>query len=368
MYSLCGHCSARQGGGEFEDAKPGECFVCAGMMDMVEPISKKAAREARSYEFDTFAVGVTLPDGVQEREDEVRADLKLKGNETVRTQAGRMVAGLVAEALGRRIDKQRPDLTLLADFDRGSVSASSRPLYYSARYSKPPGVSQRRELCAKCRGTGCKRCRGTGTEPKPSVEDLVGRRLAKETKSEKATFTWLGSEDRESRVYAPGRPFVVEVKSPKRRKVPRRLVARFRGGQVEVSGGRVLPAKPVKLPTFKFRTTIYGLTRTKVGEEGLADLRKAFRDAPVLFERPYDRPTTKTVYRTSARTKGRSILIDAELDGGLPVKRFVSGDLVSPSVSEVLKTEVRCRNFDIREVRETGEFEFAEVPRIKKKN
>ena len=61
-------------------------------------------------------------------------------------------------------------------------------------------------------------------------------------------------------------------------------------------------------------------------------------------------------------------MIDAELDGGLPVKRFVSGELVSPSVSEVLKTEVRCSRFDIREVKETGEFEFAEIAWSQKKN
>ena len=58
----------------------------------------------------------------------------------------------------------------------------------------------------------------------------------------------------------------------------------------------------------------------------------------------------------------------AELDGGLPVKRFVNGELVSPSVSEVLKTEVGCRSFDIRKVREIGGFEFAEITRGEEKN
>ena len=74
------------------------------------------------------------------------------------------------------------------------------------------------------------------------------------------------------------------------------------------------------------------------------------------------------VYRASATLKGRTLTIDAELDGGLPVKRFVSGELVSPSISEVLKTEVRCRRFDICEVKETGRFEFAEIARVEKKN
>ena len=50
------------------------------------------------------------------------------------------------------------------------------------------------------------------------------------------------------------------------------------------------------------------------------------------------------------------------------MKRFVNGELVSPSVSEVLKTEVGCRSFDICRVREIGAFEFAEITRDKEKN
>ena len=87
-----------------------------------------------------------------------------------------------------------------------------------------------------------------------------------------------------------------------------------------------------------------------------------------MFQRPNNRPATKTVYGASATAKGRTLFIKAELDGGLPVKRFVSGELVPPSVSEVLKTEVGCRTFDIRKVREIGEFAFAEIARSPEKN
>ena len=101
---------------------------------------------------------------------------------------------------------------------------------------------------------------------------------------------------------------------------------------------------------------------------GLGQLRSAFRKTEVRFERPHDRPTSKIVYRVNATARGRALVIDAELDGGLPVKRFVSGELVSPSVTEVLKTEVRCRRFDIRRVTETGKLEIGEVARIQKEN
>jgi tRNA pseudouridine synthase 10 len=369
-YRLCKRCTDRQGEGATAVVlvEGAECFVCGGMMDRVGRMGELAAKRARRYEFRTFAVGVSLPDGVQEREDELRSNLKLKGNETIKTQAARMVSTLVAAATRKRVDKQRPDVMLLADFGSNDVKVTSRPLFFYARYTKPVGISQRRLLCKSCQGGGCKECGNTGFETEPSVEALLRRKLSGFSKSEKMTFTWLGSEDSESRVYPPGRPFVVELKSPKRRRVPRKFGARFGGGLVSVSSGKVLASKPLRLPAFRFGTRISAVSRKKVGKEGLADLRSAFRNTTVRFERPHDRPTVKTVYRASATARGRTLLIDAELDGGLPVKRFVSGELVSPSVSEVLKTEVGCRSFDIYGVREIGKFGFAEITRSKEKN
>jgi tRNA pseudouridine synthase 10 len=338
------------------------------MMDTTGKVAEVAARRARRYQFRTFAVGVTVPEGVQEREDELRSELKLKGKETIKTQAARLVTAQVSHTLRKRVDRQRPDLTLLANFCVGDVSVTSKPVFYYGRYTKPAGISQRRSFCEQCRGAGCKKCRNTGLERKPSVEEALRAKLADFSGSKKMTFTWLGSEDRESRVYPPGRPFVVEVKNPRKRTFPRKFGARVGGGLVSVSSGRTLPSKPIRLPAFRFVTRIRATAASRVSAVGLAELELRFRRATVRFDRPHNRPSMKTVYRASAKAKGRTLRIEVELDGGLPVKRFVSGELVSPSVSEVLKTEVSCRSFDICGVREIGEFGFAEITRGEEKN
>jgi tRNA pseudouridine synthase 10 len=338
------------------------------MMDRTKKMSQAAVSGAKRFQGKTFTVGVTVPEGVQEREDELRSSLKLKGSETIKTQAARLVASYVASRLGIRVDRQRPDITLLVDFEKGDVSVNSRPVFFYGRYAKQSGVTQRRLLCEHCKGTGCKKCRNTGFEQKPSVEGLLRRKFAGFSGSGKMTFTWLGSEDRESRVYPPGRPFVVEVKSPRKRKFPRSFGTRFRGGSVSVTAGKVLRSKPLRLPPFRFVTRIRATAVSRVRPESLAELRSAFRRTEVRFERPHNRPTTKMVYGVSAKLRGRTLLMEAELDGGLPVKRFVSGELVSPSVSEVLKTQVGCRNFDIFRVKETGGFVFAEITRNEEKN
>jgi tRNA pseudouridine synthase 10 len=337
-------------------------------MDGTGRMAEMAARRAKPYQFRTFSVGVSVPEGVLEREDELRSELKLKGNETIKTQAAKMVASRVSKMLTKGVDRARPDLTLLVDFGAGDVHVTSRPVYFYGRYTKPAGISQRRLFCEQCKGAGCKECRGTGFDQTPSVEGALRTKLAKFSGSEKVTFTWLGSEDRDSNVYAPGRPFVAEVKGPKKRVLPGRFRTKLRGGMVSVSSGRVLPSKPVRLPAFSFSTRIRATTKSRVEPQGLAELRSRFRRAAVRFERPHNRPTIKTVYRVSATARGNTLFIDAELDGGLPVKRFVSGDLVSPSVSEVLKTEVGCRSFDICGVKEKGEFGFGEITRSEEKN
>jgi tRNA pseudouridine synthase 10 len=368
-YRLCGYCIQRQDGfGPLEVVKGSGCFVCEGMMDRVPKVAAVAARKIRRYQFQTFAVGISLPEGIQEREDELRSDLRLKGNETIKTQSAKLIAAHVSSELRKQVDRLRPDLTLLVSPGTGEVVVSSRPVFFYGRYAKQRGVSQKREFCPVCSGAGCERCRKTGFELKPSVEGLLRKKLFGFSGSDRMTFTWLGSEDRESTVFPPGRPFIVELKSPVKRVFPRRFVARYRGGQVSVTAGRVLPAKPVRLPTFKFRTEILATAASKVSKEALEGLRSAFRRTQVRFERPHDRPASKMVYSADATARGRTLVVHAELDGGLPVKRFVSGELVSPSVSEVLKTEVRCRRFDICGVKETGKFEIAEVTRIQKEN
>jgi len=337
-------------------------------MGKISKMAESAAKKVSHYQFDTFTVGVSLPEGIQEREDELRSNLRLKGNETIKTQIAKVIAAHVSQKLHKRVDRLKPDLTLLVNPDTGEAVVSSKSVFFYGRYTKPRGASQKRELCLNCGGAGCKRCGKTGFKRKPSVEGLLRRKLFSFSGSEKMTFSWLGSEDCNSRVFPPGRPFIAEVKSPVRRSFPERFAAKYRGGKVSVSAGRVLSSKPMKLPTFKFRTEILATAASKVPTEVLTELRSAFRKRQVRFERPHDRPASKTVYRADATAKGRTLLIHAELDGGLPVKRFVSGELVSPSVSEVLKTEVRCRRFDICGVTETGKYEIGEVARIQKKN
>ncbi len=329
----------------------------------LDKIQSIVLRRLRGYQFRTFSVGLSLPEGMQEREDQLRSEYKLKGGETIKGWVSRNLSERIAGATRKLVDKLNPELAVLVDLDASEVRLNSRPLFVCGRYTKPAGVAQRKSLCADCGGGGCAVCGYSGYDGKMSVESVIQKRLGPLLGSKKMKFTWIGTEDPESAVGPSGRPFVVEAKSPRRRRVPRSFTSRTGMGQVRVSNLKVLPGRPLKLPNFKFRTRA---TIESVGNVSIKDVRnlsRSMKNVVVEFRRPGEKAAYKRVYGVKARAAGRIIVAEIELDGGLPVKRLVNGDSVSPSISELLKAELRCQKFDILKV-QVGEFQFGKVTRL----
>src|SRR5207245_7306544 len=125
------------------------------------------------------------------------------------------------------------------------------------------------------------------------------------------------------------------------------FLSRTRIGQIHVSSLQFLPSRTSKLPGFKFRTRVAIESTSTINPEDLRRLSRLMRNVVVEFRRPGEKPAYKRVYGVKAKAAGRGgILAEIKLDGGLPVKRLVNGDSVSPSISEVLKVDLKCRKFD----------------------
>jgi len=358
-YELCEPCSFRQGFRESRSTDPRRCFICRGLTTRVDEIRSDVLRRLRGYEFRTFSVGLSLPEGMQEREDQLRAEYKLKGRETIKAWLSKSLSERIAKATHRRVDKLNPELAILVDLGASEVRLNARPVFIYGRYTKPAGIAQRKTFCASCRGSGCAVCGYSGhDETKASVESTIQKRLDPLLGSKKMIFTWIGTEDPGSAVGPSGRPFVVEAKNPRKRRVPRGFVSRTGIGQIRVSGLKLLPRRPSKLPSFKFTTRVAIDSTSRVSPEDLRRLSRLMRNVVVEFRRPGEKPAYKRVYGVKAKAARRGgILAEIKLDGGLPVKRLVNGDSVSPSISEVLKADLRCRKFDILKV-EVGKFQY----------
>jgi len=329
-----------------------DCFICQGISGDLGGVTERAISRLKGFDFRTFTIGLVLPHGVQEREDTLRSDLKIRGRETVKSElAGRLARAVVRGMRGerKRVDRLRPDVSVLVDIGDGSVAVTSKPLFLYGRYTKPRGVAQRRLFCEGCDGRGCERCGGTGYSESPSVEGLVSKRLGAILGSKKFRFTWFGSEDPDSKVFPPGRPVVIESKSPRRRSAPKGLRLRTGRGGMSVLGLHEV-AKQFEHPAFTFMTRAVISAERKVPLDDVKRLQREMRNALVQYRNNKGRLVDKKIYFVKADARGKKITADIKLDGGLPVKRLVSGESVSPSFSESMSMPLRCERFDIMRV------------------
>lgn len=351
-FQLCSFCLGRQGA-----RRPGlaladdeGCFVCGGMSSDLAGVAAKVVSRLGRFEFRTFSVGLVLPRGVQEREDTLRSELKIRGGETIKSELSGRLAGAVMKGMrGRRVDRLHPDVMVLVDLNDKNVAVTSKSLFIYGRYTKPRGVAQRRLFCEECNGRGCDACGGSGYSSAPSVEGLVSKKLGALLGSRKFKFTWFGSEDTDSVVFPPGRPMVIESKNPRRRRTPRAMSLRTGKGGMSVSGFRPV-SKQFEHPTFTFMTRAVISAERRVSEDEVKRLQSQMRNALVQYRNNKGRLVDKKIYFVRANARGKKITADIKLDGGLPVKRLVSGDAVSPSFSESMMMSLRCERFDIMRV------------------
>ena len=91
-------------------------------------------------------------------------------------------------------------------------------MYIAGRYRKLiRGIPQSKWICRECGGEGCPRCNQTGKLYPESVEELIAAPTLIKTQGEAAVFHASGREDIDARMLGHGRPFVVEIKKPKKR-------------------------------------------------------------------------------------------------------------------------------------------------------
>ncbi len=354
-FPLCRFCRDRQAAVGIDlplTGDEGGCYICEGISSNLGGITAKTLSHMEKFEFKTFSVGLVLPQGVQEREDTLRSELKMRGGETIKSElAGRIAQAIVKSMRGqkRKVDRLHPDVTVLVDLGNENVEVTSRPLFLYGLYTKPRGVAQRRLFCEECNGRGCERCNGSGYSSSPSVEGLVSKRLGVLLGSNKFKFTWFGSEDPDSMVFPPGRPMVVESKNPRRRRAPKVLRLRTGQGGMLVSGLRAV-TKKFEHPVFTFMTRVVICAERRVADEDVTRLQKEMKNALVQYRNNKGRLVDKRIYFVKANARGKKITADIKLDGGLPVKRLISGEAVSPSFSESMRMPLRCERFDIVKV------------------
>jgi tRNA pseudouridine synthase 10 len=348
QYQLCRRCFERHGGTRAKPASP--CYVCRGLMEDLDPIVEKIKGAVKGYEFDTFLIGATLPTQIYEREDALRARLKIRGKESAKNQLTRELGMQLARLAKKKVEYTKPDVMISLVIDKENhvdVSVKSRPLAIAGRYvKKARGMPQKQDRCASCEGKGCDTCNHSGLSGYGSVEGVLAKGLMEMTDGQSPKFSWIGSEDQSSLVVGRGRPFYARISNPKKRRLKKKRIA-GNGVQAAIS---VINEEPELQPRFRVKTKIHvkcGRALTRNDIKGL----NALAGVEVSFENKWKTATKKIHSASVKKIDDSDFALTIVADGGLMIKQFVGGEeYMKPNVSEIMGSKCECVTFDILDV------------------
>jgi len=346
-----------------------ECYLCGGRFKLLPELINTSLERIKNYEFNTFLVGVELPAEVEEKEDEFKAEFGAKHGENMRNELSRDVGKAISEIIKKEADYKKPDIVVIINPFSRQVAIRSNPLYIAGRYRKTMrGIPQSEWICRACGGKGCSRCNGTGKMYPESVEELIGKPVLELVSGEDISFHAAGREDIDVRMLGRGRPFVIEVKKPRRRFIELKDLSKTINtralGKVKVSNLRFANKDMIrKLKKAEASEKLYKAVvkfDRSVSDEELKTLQATLSNATIrqqtpkrVLHRRADRVREKHIYMATIK---RLALDRAEIgircQGGLYIKELITGDggRTDPSVAKILQVEATPLKLDVLSV------------------
>ena len=200
-----------------------DCVICDNVFDKLDDeLYKKIDDKINQLgiEFDTFLVGSRLDGDIQKRDDDLSEKFNLEV-ETIKKEINRLIGLGIWQRYDKEAEFERQDIVFNVDLRNNQrVKIQINPLYNEGKYNKyQRGIPQTKWPCTKCKGKGCEDCNFTGKQYPESVEELISEHVLKLTKGYEAKFHGAGREDIDVLMLGSGRPFVLEIKEPRIRKL-----------------------------------------------------------------------------------------------------------------------------------------------------
>lgn len=349
--------------------EPSRCWVCGGLFARVPDWAAKAVELAQGYEHSTFLFGVHESPRLSATQEYLDREFPSPWAEPVRRELNRELGRHYERLLEREVevDFRRPDLQFTVDLETGGIELHVASAYFYGRYRKlVRGIPQTHWPCRACGGKGCDKCNYTGKQYPTSVEELILPAFLAACDGEGGHLHGAGREDVDARMLGRGRPFVVEVKAPKRRTVDLARIAeainRGAQGKVEVLDLRPAAAELVERVknlrakkryrarvAFDRPVTEEELRRALAGLVGEISQRTPIRVSHRRSDLVRRRRVHEAVGRLISPQEGE---VEVVCDGGLYVKELVSGDegRTRPSLAGLLGVPARVTELDVLEV------------------
>ena len=358
-----------------EDTK---CDICSDIFKEIDSSLLDLVCEKIDFlevEFDTFVVGCKLPKEIVEKDALISEKLGLDV-EILKREVNREMGKILEKNLPQEVDFDKEDVIIMADFRKMlkedvenpvQVRIQINPIFIEGRYNKlVRNIPQTKWPCRKCKGRGCEACNFTGKQYPESVEELLSQTALKYSKGYEAKFHGAGREDIDVRMLGDGRPFVLEIKEPRIRKLDLEKIEREAN---EAALGktayhnlkytvrkRKAEIKTSSPDTYKVYRALVEC-EDEIREEDLDKLQSLHtiqQRTPIrVSHRRADKIREKEVKELSCKyINPHSFEMIIKTEGGLYIKELISSDegRSKPSVSEVLGTQAICAELDVIEV------------------
>ncbi len=350
--------------------KGNSCAICNNLIPKsIGSMVNEALNKLKEVEFRSLKAAVILPTSIIENEDRLRARYNPPYMESVKLTLIKWLDLVLSSEVDAEVSNE-PDVLVTFDFSKRNVSLRISPIFIYGRYRKlKRGISQSRRKCPYCGGKGCEKCNWTGKIAEGSIEGMIGEIMKDAFKAKDYVLHGAGREDVDARMLGRGRPFVMEVISPRKRTADLELLeneinSRWRG-IMEVREMRYTKRDEVvriKESSPNVRKLYRAVVKVEgvITEEDLDKIEKSLTNATIKQRTPKrvlwrraDLVRVRKVYEVKTRKIDDSTFEMTVLcDGGLYVKELISGDdgRTKPSVTEVLGKKAFCRELDVLEV------------------
>jgi tRNA pseudouridine synthase 10 len=362
----------------YESVDPVDCWVCEGECGRFDEWAERAVDAVGDPkpEFSTYQVGTKTPPLIEENDELLRMDAGLDADrgELFKSNFNREVGKRIGQLTGTEVDFGRPDVQFTLDIENDRVETKINSAFIYGRYRKlERDIPQTEWPCRECHGSGrqgkrpCEHCDGEGYLYPESVEQLSAPIVMDVMDGTEATFHGAGREDVDARMLGTGRPFVIEVEEPHRRRVDvDRLegdINAFAEGKVEVEG--------LRLASYEMVERVKGLDASKTYraqvefEEAVteSDLQAAIEelDGATIEQYTPERvdhrraglTRVREVYSASAEFEDLThATVDIHGEGGLYIKELISGDndRTEPSLAGLLGVPAVVTALDVTAV------------------
>ncbi len=341
------------------------CWICGNFFDTAAVWVERIKDALSGIECETFLMGCRVPPLMSESEEMIWSDYHLTDPEPLKSEVNREIGKQVSLFTGLIVDFKNPDVVVLLDIQNETVEVQIRPLFFYGRYLKyERGIPQTHWDCRHCRGAGCDVCNGTGKQYADSVEELIGRPAINLFMGSGATLHGAGREDIDAVMVGSGRPFIMEISTPKRRKISllhlQDVINTDAQGRVAVTDLVWSVRSEVEtLKTSKGHKTYRILVDIDGSVPGDALLQAINQLNMTEIEQ---RTPKRVVHRRADKIRKRKVLaisclraednlLEIEVTGeaGLYIKELISGDggRTTPSLSAILGCPARVIELDV---------------------